>query len=119
MNEAEIRRNVFRHDARNLHLKRRLAELGVDFREAHPTICRFRAPGEQQASQLARQLEIRGFRVLKMSPARLPKMSACWSLTAQVVQSIEYSASHDFTDAMVRVAAEFSCIYDGWQSPTE
>ncbi len=119
MGEAEIRRSVFRHDARNLQLKRRLAELGVDFRQAHPTICRFRAPGEPQATQLAHQLEIRGFRISKMCPARLPKMARCWFLTAQVVQSIECSASHEFTDAMVRCAAEFSCAYEGWRSSTQ
>ncbi len=118
MNEAEIRRAVFRHDARNLQLKRRLAELGIDFREAHPTTCLFRAPGEPQARQLAQQLQARGFQIMKLSPAGLPKRPKGWSLAVQVLQSMERTASHEFTDAMVRCAAKYSCLYDGWRSST-
>ncbi len=119
MKEAEIRQSVFRHDARNLQLKRRLAQRGVDFRRAHPTTFLFWAPGEQHGARLAQQLEAGGFRVVKMSPAGAARMPTGWSLAVQVVQSMEESASHEFTDAMVRCAAEFSCEYAGWRSSTE
>jgi hypothetical protein len=47
--EAEIDSDIFRHDARNLQLKRRPAERGIDFRGERPITCNFRAPSQRQA----------------------------------------------------------------------
>jgi hypothetical protein len=49
--EAEIDSDILRHDARNLQLKRRLAERGIDFRGERPIICNFR--GSQPAASLS------------------------------------------------------------------
>jgi hypothetical protein len=53
MKEADISACVFRHDARNLRLKRKLAERGIDWRNEYRTACHFLAPNQQQAALLA------------------------------------------------------------------
>lgn len=102
-----------RHDARNLQLKRRLAERGVDWRECFQTTCRFLAPNPRQASLLKQALYKGGFTAVE--EACVPGKKVFWRVEAQARQSIDRSASHEFTEQMVRTAVSLSCIYDGWQ----
>jgi hypothetical protein len=111
--ESEIDSDILCHDARNLQLKRRLAERGIDFRGERPIICNFRASNRRQASRLEQALIERGFLVLKVSPAGSGD-HCIWHVRAQVEQTIGQAASHEFSEAMVRSAARFSCLYDGW-----
>jgi hypothetical protein len=113
--ESEIDSDILRHDARNLQLKRRLAERGIDFRGERPIICNFRAPNQRQASQLEQALIERGFFVLKVWPTGSGD-HCIWHVRAQVEQTIGQVASHEFSEAMVRSAAKFSCLYDGWSA---
>ena len=113
--ECEIDGDILRHDARNLQLKRRLAERGIDFRVKRSIDCSFRAPNPRQAFQLEQALVERGFLVLKISPAGSGD-DCHWHLRTQVEQTIGHAASHEFTEALVRSAAEFSCLYDGWSA---
>ena len=113
--EAEIDSDILCHDARNLQLKRRLTERGIDFRGERPIICDFRAPSQRQASRLELALIERGFLVLKVSPAGSGD-HCIWHVRAQVQRTIDQAASHEFTEALVRSAAEFSCLYDGWSA---
>ena len=113
--EAEIDSGILRHDARNLQLKRRMAERGVDFRGERPIICNFRAPNQRQASRLEQALIERGFLVLKVSPAGSGE-HCLWHLRGQIERTIGEAASHEFTEALVRSAANFSCLYDGWSA---
>jgi hypothetical protein len=110
MKEAEIARDIFRHDARNLQLKRRLTERGADCESARQVECRFRAPNQAQAGLLAQELDRRGFLVLAVAPSRWKE----WRVAAEIMQSISRTASHDFTEEMVRSAAALSCLYEGW-----
>jgi len=110
--EAEIDSDILRHDARNLQLKR-LAERGIDFRGERPIICNFRAPNQRQASRLEQALTERGFLVLKVSPAG-PGDRCIWHVRAQVERTIGEAASHEFTETLVRSAADLSCLYDEW-----
>ncbi|HLK32029.1 MAG TPA: ribonuclease E inhibitor RraB [Terriglobales bacterium] len=116
MKEAEISGDILRHDARNLQLKRHLAERGIDWRSQCQTVCRFCGPEQQQAAALAGVLRRKGF--LVMEPELLPGRSPArgWRVEAQRRQSIERSASHEFTEEMVRSAAAFSCLYEGWET---
>jgi len=59
--EAEMESDIFRHDARNLQLRRRLAERGIDLGGERPITCNFRAPSQRQASRLEQGLIERGF----------------------------------------------------------
>ena len=114
MEEAQIAACVFQHDARNLRLKRRLAERGFDWRNQLAITCRFRAASQQQVSQLAEELSGKGFVSLAVGPA--PGRQRSWFLRGRVYLSLDQVASHEFTEEMVRSAAAFSCIYDGWEA---
>ena len=111
--EAEIDSDILRHDARNLQLKRRLAERGIDFRGERQITFNFRAANQRQASQLEQELSRRGFLVLQVSPAGSGD-NRIWHVRAKVERTIGQASSHEFTEAMVRSAAAFSCAYDGW-----
>jgi len=111
--EAKIDGDISRHDARNLQLKRRLAERGIDFRGERPITCNFRAPSQRQASRLEQGLIERGFLVLEVSPARSGDFPI-WHVRAQVQRTLAQASSHEFTEEMVRTAAALSCVYDGW-----
>jgi regulator of ribonuclease activity B len=113
MRDADIAACIFRHDARNLRLKRKLAERGIDWRNEYQTTCRFLAPDQRQAILLVEDLNRRGFRTVNSAPAG---DKGCWSVEAQVQQSIDRTCSHEFTEEMVRSAASLSCIYHGWRA---
>lgn len=114
MREADIAGYILQHDARNLRLKRRLAERGIDWRNQYLVTCRFRAPNQQQALRLEEVLLTQGFATAK---AELPPgRGGNWRVQAQRWQSIDTSTSHEFTEQIVRSAAAFSCFYEGWEA---
>jgi Regulator of ribonuclease activity B len=114
MREAEIAAYILQHDARNLQLKRRLAERGIDWRNEYQITCRFLAPNQQQASRLKEVLLHLGFVAAKAEPS--PGRARAWRVESQVRQSIDCSASHEFTQQVVRSAAALSCLYEGWEA---
>lgn len=115
MKEKEIAAYILQHDARNLQLKRRLAEQGIDWRTEPRVVCRFRAPSRQQASELARELEQKGFAVVEV--AELARQSSnLWRIAAHRRQTLEQIASHECTEEMVRSAAALACFYGGWEA---
>ena len=114
MKESEIAAYILQHDARNLQLRRRLAERGLDWREQFQTTCRFRAPGRRAATLLAAELYKKGF-ILVVRLSGTGKNTP-WQVRARRCQSIDTSASHEFTEQMVRTAAAFSCSYEGWDA---
>jgi hypothetical protein len=48
--------------------------------------------------------------------ARVPGKKVFWRVEALACQAIDRSASHEFTEEMVRTAMSLSCVYDGWQA---
>ena len=113
MREADIAACIFRHDARNLLLKRKLAERGIDWRNEYQTACRFLAPDQRQAVLLVEDLNRRGFLRVNSAPVG---DKGCWPVEAHVQQSIDRTSSHEFTEEMVRSAAALSCIYQEWRA---
>ncbi len=111
--EAEIASEILRHDARNLQLKRRLAERGIDFRGEREITCKFWAPNQRQASLLEQRLIERGFLVVESSAAGV-RENATWHVRVRIEGTISQSASHEFTEMVVGCAAALSCVYDGW-----
>ncbi len=111
--EAEIDSEILRHDARNLQLKRRLAERGIDFRGEREIMCNFRAPDRRQASLLEQRLIERGFLAVEVSAA-VGRKNAPRHVRARMQGSIGQAASHEFTEMVVSCAAALSCVYDGW-----
>jgi len=111
MRKAEIAACIFLHDARNLRLKRKLTERGIDWRNEYQTTCRFLAPDRHQAVLLVEDLNRRGFLAVSAAPVG---DKGCWSVEAHMQQSIDRTSSHEFTEEMVQSAAALSCIYEGW-----
>lgn len=113
MRKAEIAACIFRHDARNLRLRRKLTERGIDWRNKYQTTCRFLAPDQHQAVLLVEELKRRGFLAVNAAPAG---DKGCWSVEAHMQQPIDRTSSHEFTEEMVQSAAALSCIYEGWSA---
>ena len=63
---------------------------------------------------LARALYQIGFLVLMLAPHQQEDGSAVWNVEAGVREPISRIVSPDFTERMVRLAAEHSSEYDGW-----
>ena len=118
MKESQIAGYILQHDARNLQLKRRLAERGIDWRTEYQVTCRFRAPGRQQASELASELQQKGFTALELAGPPARQAAGFWRVVARRRQSLEQAASHEFTEEMVRMAAALASFYDGWEGRT-
>lgn len=116
MKKTDLDDWILRHDARNLQLKRRLAERGVDLRDRHRVTCYFRSPDQRQAALLAQALSQRCFTVRGATPSGHRVKPSSWQVEAEIEQSIEQVASHEFTETVVRVAAACSSVYEGWYS---
>jgi len=114
MKEAAIRACILQHDASNLRLKRRLAEHGIDFRGLSQVCCRFQAGSLAQLFLLAEALRQKGFVIAEFAPLGSGDNPASWRVEAQREASIGQAASHEFTEDLVRCAAAFSCLYQGW-----
>jgi hypothetical protein len=114
MKEAEIVTYILQHDARNLRLKRRLAERGIDWRNQCEITCRFQAPDQQHALRLREELSEHGFD--SVVPELLPGRAGTWRVHGRLRRSIDQASSHEFTEQMVRSAAALSCRYDGWEA---
>ena len=111
--EKRLGEALLRHDARNLQLKRRLVERGVDCRLVSDIDCHFWAPDQAHAGLLAQELLAHGFRTRVLAP---PRTAGSWSVHAGITQSLERAASHEFTEEMVRAAAALACEYGGWEA---
>ena len=114
MKEAAIGECILRHDARNLRLKRRLAEHGIDLRGPAGVRCRFLAPSLAQAFLLAAALRRQGLGSAHVEPVGPEETPNSWSLEALLEASIDEAASHEFTEILVRSAANLDCLYQGW-----
>lgn len=114
MKETAIGECVLRHDARNLRLKRRLAEHGIDVRCCAMVRCRFLAPSLAQALLLAADLRRQGLGSAHVEPVGPEQAPSTWSLEAPLESSIEKAASHEFTEILVHCAGNLDCLYQGW-----
>jgi hypothetical protein len=77
MKEAEIAGYILEHDARNLQLRRRLAERGLDGRSVCWISCRFPAASRQHARQLAQNLRQAGWRQITEQMVRKAAPAEC------------------------------------------
>jgi len=102
------------HDARNAALRRLLIEKKVNLIEPRLIECHFWTWSEEDAIDLGRTLESRGFTVLVRRSAARPDDPDLWNLEAAVTQSAEVASSHEFTEQLVRVADFHHGRYDGW-----
>jgi len=114
MTEREIRESISGHDARNAELRRTIRAKGVALDEQRSVEHHFWAPNQTNAAELARELYNHGYLVLAISPTELEDGSVCWNVEAETKRTPEEAASHETSEELVRLAAQFNGSYDGW-----
>ena len=116
LTQSQIEQAVSDHDAKNAELRRGFIEKEVDLDETRTVEFHFRAWSKQYAAGLAKALEDRGFLVLSKSSSTSSSEPSFWNVVAIIKQSIELTLRHEFTDELVRVAAQHCGRYDGWDT---
>jgi regulator of RNase E activity RraB len=114
MTEKEIRENISGQDARNAELLRTISEKDVPLDEERPVEHHFWAPSQTSAAELAKELYGYGYLVLAISPAQLEDGSTWWNVEAEIKRTPGDAASHETSEELVRLAAQFDASYDGW-----
>lgn len=114
LNESQIEEAISGHEARNAALRLVFVEKGVDLGEARQVECHFWTWNKEDAARLCEALVERGFLILSTGPSASSNDPFLWNVEAGVKQSIELTLRREFTDELVRIAAEHSGRYDGW-----
>jgi len=114
MTEAEIQESIKEHDARNVELLQSIKEKNVTMDEVRAIEHHFWAADQRNAAALAKELYKKGSLVLVISPVDHEDGSKWWNVEAEIRQSIKEAAKSDLVSELVRLAARFDAIYDGW-----
>jgi len=72
----------------------------------------FWSRSQRSAAQLARELYVRGFLILKLAPSDADPPE--WSVDAEQKSTALQAASEDTVRQMVDLARRFDAVYDGW-----
>ena len=114
MDEQEIINNVLAHDTRNVGLLELLHKKGANIEESRSIECHFWAWSQKDAAHLAKELYGLGYLLLMLAPAAIEENPRRWNIEAGVRTSPTQAARHEFSEKLVRLAAKYNCIYDGW-----
>lgn len=114
MTEDEILESIAGHRQRNTQLRQVLSDKQVNLSEQRPTEVHFWAWSERDAAVLAQELYKKGFLVKHISPSPEPGDEKLWSIEAGAQVIPEEILGDEFTEGMVRLAARFDSVYDGW-----
>ena len=113
MTEGEIGERILGHVARNSEIDRHLRKKGVELDQERSIEHHFWAKAHMDGVMLAKELYGRGYLVLVISPTRKEDGSVSWNVEASLNRTISEAIALDTTEALVRLAATFRCIYDG------
>jgi regulator of RNase E activity RraB len=114
MTEREIRESINGHDARNAELLATIRDKGIALDEERSVEHHFWAPNQTNAAGLARELYNYGYMVLAISPTQLEDGSTWWNVEAEIKRAPGDAASHETSEELIRLAAQFDASYDGW-----
>ena len=114
MTETQIQDFISSHVARNSDLYRLFMDKKADLTEARLIECHFWTWSKTDAEALARELERRGFDILRSNSAASSEDPHLWNLEAIVKQSISLTVRREFTEELVRLADLHGGRYDGW-----
>jgi hypothetical protein len=114
MTEAEIQTSLAKHRDRNAQLRQVLSERAVNFSQERPVDVHFWVWSQRDAAVLARDLFKQGFLVKLLSSASSPDDPSRWTVDAGARVAPERMLGDEFTERMIRLAAEHDAIYDGW-----
>lgn len=111
---AQIATFIEVHNRRNLEYRDKLIAGGIWLDDARPVELHFWADEQMGAAMLARSLYQSGFLVLMLAPSEQEDGNVRWSIQIGLKTPIARILSADFTEAMVRLAADHSAEFDGW-----
>lgn len=114
IHSEDIQRFIEVHNRRNLEYRDRLIERGIWLDEARPVELHFWADDQMGAALLARALYQSGFLILMLAPSDQEDGTVRWSIQTGLKVPIARVLSPEFTETMVRLAAEHSSEFDGW-----
>lgn len=112
--ESQIQESLARHRERNAALKQVLLDKGVSLNEQRPTDVHFWAWSQRDAAVLARELYRRGFLVTLLLPSPESEDEDRWSIEAGALIVPNQILGDDFTEGMLKLAAQCDAVYDGW-----
>jgi regulator of RNase E activity RraB len=112
MGETEILESIRSHEARNTELLKRLGKIAGN--EIRAIEHHFWVNNQRKASRLGKELYENGFLVLVICAADNDDGSKLWNVEAEFKQTIEEATSRSYISKLVRLAAKFDGIYDGW-----
>ncbi len=109
-----VHESLAKHRKRNADLRQVLVGKGVNLSEQCPADIHFWAWSQRDASVLARELFKKGFLVKLLSPSPAPEDEDRWGIEAGALIVPDQILGDDFTEGMVRLAAQCEAVYDGW-----
>ena len=119
MTEHELEESLSGHRIRNSGLRQTLNSKGVDLTEGRPVDVHFWAWSQRDAAVLARELYKKGFLVKLLSSQSAANQEGRWGIEAGALIVPEEILGDDFTEGMVRLAANCDGVYDGWGTEGE
>lgn len=114
MTEAEIRAIITGHISRNRELLQTIESNGVSITRERSIDHHFWANSRNEASLLAKELYDQGYLVSVISPVTTTDDSILWNVEATSQQSLVDATNTHLVETLVRLAAKFDAVYDGW-----
>lgn len=114
MTEDQIFESISRHRERNADLRQVLSGKGVNLSEQRPVDVHFCAWNQRDAAVLSRELIRKDFLVKLLSPSPTSDDEARWAIEAGALVVPDQILGDEFTEGMVKLAAQFDSVYDGW-----
>lgn len=119
LNEDKIQSSIDGHLRRNWEILKYLRERGIELRCALLTEHHFMAPRQLEAGKLAMALHHKGFNILEMEPAETKDGRAGWAVEGAIEMTVEAAADPATAEELVKLAATFDAIYEGWGAEVE
>lgn len=113
-NSDDIASSIEGHNHRNLALRDDLLQKGIVLDDPRAVELHFWSTAQRDAALLARALYQSGFLILVLAPNEQEDGSVLWNVEAGLKEPISRVISSEFTERMVRLAAEHSSEFDGW-----
>jgi len=113
LSDEEISEQLEGHAARNRELIRSIKSQGVDVDKRYLVEHHFWSPDSETATALGALLATHGYAITRMNPTQTDT-TFVWNVEAEINRSLAEASDAVTTEQLVRLAARFDSIYDGW-----
>ena len=110
----DIARSIEGHNHHNLALRDDLLQKGIVLDDPRAVELHFWSAEQRDAALLAKALYHSGFLILVLAPNEQEDGRVLWNVEAGLKEPVSKVISSEFTERMVRLAAEHSSEFDGW-----